>query len=91
LTKKKIVGYNKNMLKGEKYMEQIKTKPTTIEEVEQRIEERRKKMNLPRIPELTEEEQEILDAIKMGLQEIADGEEGFSTEEVRRMLNIECK
>lgn len=70
-------------------MEQIKTKPTTIEEVEQRIEERKKRMNLPRIPELTEEEQEILDAIKMGLQEIADGEEGFSTEEVRRMLNLE--
>lgn len=69
-------------------MEQIRTKPTTIEEVEQRIEERRKRMNLPRIPELTEEEQDLLDAIKMGLQEIADGEEGFTTEEVRRMLNL---
>lgn len=48
-------------------------------------------MNLPRIPELSEEEQRILDSIKMSLQEIEDGEEGFTTEEVRRLLNEECE
>lgn len=72
-------------------MERIQTKPRTMKEVEERIEKRRKKMNLPRIPELSEEEQKILDSIKMGLQEIEDGEEGFTTEEVRRLLNEECE
>lgn len=63
-----------------------KVQKLTGKDIKRRLEEQRKKMNLPKISELTEEEQSVLDAIKIGLQEIKDGERGISPEEMRELI-----
>ena len=63
-----------------------KVQKLTGKDIKKRLEEQRKKMNLPRISELTEEEQSVLDAIKIGLQEIKDGERGISPAEMRELI-----
>ena len=45
----------------------------------------RRKIVFERIPELTEEEQDVLDAIKKGLKDIEEGR-GIPIEEVRRRI-----
>ncbi len=45
----------------------------------------KEEITFERIPELTEEEQELLDSIKRGLRDIREGR-GIPIEEVRRKL-----
>ncbi len=46
----------------------------------------KKEITFEKIPELTEEEQELLDSIKKGLRDIQEGKAGMPIEEVKRRI-----
>lgn len=46
----------------------------------------KKEITFERIPELTEEEQEVLDSIKKALKDIGEGKRGMPIEEVKRRI-----
>jgi len=62
-------------------------KLVSIEEIRKELKERKAKM--PKYPDLTEEEQDILDSIKIGLEDIENGKKGYTIEEMIKILGIE--